>query len=184
MSTVTQPRPATPSRPTAPLPPTPELRPAGSGWALETAVGSLYLEGDEQALTRVGLPGWRPGPRAAIQAEPPTPVRAAAEQIQQYLAGERRAFALTLRTTGTEFQRAVWHALGEIPYGETVSYAELAEMVGRPGACRAVGQANGRNPIPLILPCHRVIAAGGGLGGFGGGLELKRALLDLEGAPM
>ncbi len=82
--------------------------------------------------------------------------------------------------SGTDFQRSVWFALADIPYGETVSYAELARAVGRPKAFRAVGQANGHNPLPIVLPCHRVIASGGGLGGYGGGLELKEQLLALE----
>ena len=86
-----------------------------------------------------------------------------------------------LELEGTEFQKEVWLALAEIPYGKTISYAELASMVGRPTAFRAVGQANGANPIPIVLPCHRVIASGGGIGGYGGGLDMKRQLLALEG---
>ena len=88
---------------------------------------------------------------------------------------------LELELSGTEFQRSVWTSLADIPYGEVISYAELAEMVGRPTAFRAVGQANGANPIPIVLPCHRVVASGGGIGGYGGGLDLKRELLALEG---
>jgi methylated-DNA-[protein]-cysteine S-methyltransferase len=101
-------------------------------------------------------------------------------QLAAYFAGQRRTFDLPLRLEGTDFQRRVWAALQEIPYGETVSYGELAARLGSPGASRAVGLANGRNPVAVIVPCHRVIAADGTLGGYGGGLERKRRLLDLE----
>jgi len=101
-------------------------------------------------------------------------------QLNEYLAGKRRYFDLRLDLRGTEFQRLCWQALFRIPYGETRSYAELARMVGRPRACRAVGAANGSNPIAIIVPCHRVIASDGTLGGYGGGLPAKRWLLELE----
>jgi methylated-DNA-[protein]-cysteine S-methyltransferase len=104
----------------------------------------------------------------------------AAEQLGQYFAGERRSFDLPLQATGTPFQEEVWHALTEIPYGTTTSYGELAERIGRPGASRAVGLANGRNPISIVVPCHRVIGANGSLTGYGGGIERKAALLALE----
>jgi methylated-DNA-[protein]-cysteine S-methyltransferase len=103
-------------------------------------------------------------------------------QLREYFAGTRRAFDLPLAPRGTPFQREVWHALATIPYGETVSYAQLAARVGRPTAMRAVGAANGRNPLPIVLPCHRVIGANGALTGFGGGLPTKEFLLRLEGA--
>lgn len=103
-------------------------------------------------------------------------------QLQEYFAGRRRSFDLELAPRGTSFQREVWSALGEIPYGCTSSYGELAEAIGRPGAMRAVGGANGANPMPIVIPCHRVIAADGTLGGFGGGLDRKVLLLELEGA--
>lgn len=103
-------------------------------------------------------------------------------QLEQYFAGERREFDLTIGIDhqGTEFQGDVWRALTDIPYGQTVSYAEVAACVGRPRATRAVGSANGRNPLAIVIPCHRVVAAGGGLGGYGGGLDRKALLLDLE----
>jgi AraC family transcriptional regulator of adaptative response/methylated-DNA-[protein]-cysteine methyltransferase len=104
----------------------------------------------------------------------------AARQLGEYLAGERRAFDLPLDTPGSAFQEAVWTELRRIPYGETISYRELAARVGSPQAPRAVGRANGTNRLAIIVPCHRVIAAGGGLGGYGGGLAAKRHLLDLE----
>lgn len=103
-------------------------------------------------------------------------------QLGEYFTGRRRTFDLPLAPEGTEFQRRVWHTLATIPYGQTVSYAELAARVGRPSASRAVGAANGRNPLPIVLPCHRVIGADGSLTGFGGGLPTKRFLLELEGA--
>jgi len=105
-------------------------------------------------------------------------------QLAEYFAGGRREFDLPLAPEGTPFQVEVWQALRRIPYGRTVSYRDLAEMVGRPNAMRAVGGANGANRMPIVIPCHRVIAADGGLGGFGGGLDRKRLLLDLERATL
>ena len=101
-------------------------------------------------------------------------------QLDEYFAGTRTAFDVPLRLEGTEFQRAVWAQLCAIPYGSTISYGELARRVGNPKASRAVGLANGRNPVAVIVPCHRVIAGDGSLGGYGGGLDRKTALLDLE----
>ncbi|MEV5899117.1 methylated-DNA--[protein]-cysteine S-methyltransferase [Streptomyces sp. NPDC052127] len=106
---------------------------------------------------------------------------AAEEQLEAYFAGELREFSLELRLHGTPFQRSVWDGLRKIPYGETRTYGELAEALGNPTASRAVGLANGRNPVGIIVPCHRVIGAGGGLTGYGGGLDRKRRLLDFEG---
>lgn len=103
-----------------------------------------------------------------------------AEQLCEYFAGSRQTFDLPLEPRGTEFQRRVWNALCEIPYGETRSYGEIAQRVGNPKASRAVGMANHRNPIPILIPCHRVIGADGSLVGYGGGLGVKRYLLDLE----
>jgi len=104
------------------------------------------------------------------------------QQLDEYFAGTRRAFDLPLVPRGTAFQCEVWRTLASIPYGETVSYAQLATQLGKPSASRAVGAANGRNPLPIVLPCHRVIGADGSLTGFGGGLPTKRFLLQLEGA--
>ena len=105
-----------------------------------------------------------------------------AAQLDDYFAGRRTAFELPLAPEGTAFQRSVWLELARIPFGSTVSYAQMAARIGRPAAVRAVGAANGRNPIPIVLPCHRVIGADGSLTGFGGGLPTKRFLLELEGA--
>ena len=105
----------------------------------------------------------------------------AAHQLAEYFRGERKDFDLTLEPIGTEFQRQVWNELCRIPYGKAISYRELAERVGNPNAVRAVGGANGKNPIPIVIPCHRVIASDGSLAGFGGGVPAKQFLLDLEG---
>ncbi|MFJ9025215.1 methylated-DNA--[protein]-cysteine S-methyltransferase [Streptomyces sp. NPDC102259] len=110
-----------------------------------------------------------------------TPFGEAEEQLEAYFAGESKDFSLELRLHGTPFQRSVWDELRKIPYGETRTYGELADALGNPTASRAVGLANGKNPIGIIVPCHRVIGAGGGLTGYGGGLERKRRLLDFEG---
>jgi methylated-DNA-[protein]-cysteine S-methyltransferase len=130
-----------------------------------------HLRMDDQTHAPVGQDGWVPGPDAFGDA---------VEQLQAYFAGELTTFDVALRLDGTPFQQQVWAALQEIPYGETWSYGELAEHIGRPGASRAVGLANGRNPIGVIVPCHRVIGADGSLTGYGGGLDRKRLLLDLE----
>lgn len=103
-------------------------------------------------------------------------------QLDDYFANRRRSFDLPLRPIGTPFQREVWTMLGRIPYGETWSYGDVAQRLGKPAAVRAVGAANGRNPIPIVVPCHRVIGADGSLTGFGGGLSIKRYLLELEGS--
>lgn len=105
---------------------------------------------------------------------------ATAEQLGEYFAGKRTAFELRLHLEGNNFEREAWRALATIPYGETISYGHQAEIIGRPGAFRAVGSANGRNPIPIVLPCHRVVGSDGSLTGFGGGLDVKQWLLDLE----
>src|SRR5262249_14264031 len=110
------------------------------------------------------------------------PFVAVREQLNEYFDGARRTFRLELAPQGTPFQLAVWAALREIPYGETQSYGKLAQQLGGPGGARAVGLANGSHPPPILVPCHRVIGADGSLTGFGGGLNIKRALLSLEGA--
>ncbi len=145
---------------------------------LESPIGELLLTGDGAAIS-----GLHTMPRPVAPALARRDDRAfaeAAEQLRSYFAGELEAFDLPLAPVGTPFQRRVWDALREVPYGETVTYAELAVAVGRPGAARAVGHANGRNPIAVVIPCHRVIGSDGTLTGYAGGLERKRALLDLE----
>jgi methylated-DNA-[protein]-cysteine S-methyltransferase len=147
--------------------------------ALESPIGTLVLRGDDRALAQLFLPLSRPRPRHSV-GRVPAPLAEAARQLDEYFAGTRRSFSLDFELDGTEFQRRVWLALADIPYGETVSYGELARSVGHPNAYRAVGSANGANPLAIILPCHRVIASDGSLGGYGGGLATKQRLLDLE----
>ncbi|HZU78844.1 MAG TPA: methylated-DNA--[protein]-cysteine S-methyltransferase [Acidimicrobiales bacterium] len=145
-------------------------------------IGPLTIRGTDKVLTEIVLPRDK---RPAGRRRPGRPTAAAVEtalaQLEEYFAGTRTEFDLPLALAGTPFQVDVWQTLADIPYGATVSYGELAAMVGRPTAFRAVGQANGANPIPIVLPCHRVLAAGGRIGGYGGGLPIKRQLLALEG---
>ena len=148
---------------------------------ITTPIGRLRLAGDEKGLRSISFENRFP---PAAPAESPLRreelFREAIVQLDAYFAGELRRFDLPLAPEGTPFQREVWSALTAIPYGETVSYGELARRLGRPAASRAVGAANGQNPIPIVIPCHRVIGADGSLTGFGGGLAIKRRLLDLE----
>jgi methylated-DNA-[protein]-cysteine S-methyltransferase len=146
---------------------------------LTTPIGELLLTADDDgALTAVHLPnrhpdttGWERDDELLAEAR---------RQFTEYFAGERTTFDLPLRPHGAPFQLRVWDALLRIPYGETVSYGELARELGHPTAARAVGAANGRNPLAIVVPCHRVIGSNGTLTGYAGGLECKRALLDLE----
>ncbi|MEY3165067.1 MAG: methylated-DNA--protein-cysteine methyltransferase [Actinomycetota bacterium] len=108
-------------------------------------------------------------------------VRQAEQELREYFAGRRRTFTVKLDLEGTEFQRKAWQAMRKIPFGETISYGDQARKVGKPKAYRAVGSANGKNPIPIIVPCHRVLASDGSLGGYSLGLSMKRRLLALEG---
>jgi methylated-DNA-[protein]-cysteine S-methyltransferase len=153
----------------------------GSGLAvLASATGGSLVELSlfaSAAAARTAMPSC-----AELRPDGPPPLLAARQQLAEYFAGERRAFALPLAPLGTDFERRVWQELAVIPYGETRSYAEVAAAIGRPAACRAVGRANGSNPIAVVIPCHRVIGSDGSLTGYGGGLPLKRFLLDLEGA--
>jgi methylated-DNA-[protein]-cysteine S-methyltransferase len=146
---------------------------------LSTPIGDLLLVSDGEALVALQFDDDRRGaPTPGAERDPV--IREAGAQLQGYFAGERTVFDLPLRASGTPFEQRVWEMLRAIPYGETTSYGALAAQLGEPGAARAVGRANGRNPIPVIVPCHRVIGADGSLTGFGGGLACKRALLDLE----
>jgi methylated-DNA-[protein]-cysteine S-methyltransferase len=144
---------------------------------IDSPLGELLLVGDGRALTRLDMsprgvpPGGRHDPDAFEHVE---------AQLRAYFAGELTEFDVALAPTGTGFQLRVWAALLEIPYGQTASYGAIAAAVGRPDAVRAVGATNGRNPIAVIVPCHRVIGADGALVGYGGGLPRKRLLLELE----
>ena len=147
---------------------------------LDTPIGQIVLEADGDVLIGLRLPN--DAGRGRRDEETPV-LKEAATQLEEYFAGERTDFDLRTELDGTPFQREVWAALTRIPYGETISYGELARRVGRPKGPRAVGQANGRNPIAIIVPCHRVIGADGSLTGFGGGLDRKEWLLSHEGLP-
>ncbi len=179
---------ADPMEPTAPArqrrTPQPLSVSAAGARTVTTPIGDVQLCGVPGGLTSLQLPGHHDTIARPPSAEP-ADVRdlldEAERQLLAYFAGTLQTFELPLVPTGSEFQRSVWSALRTIPYGTTISYAQLAGVVGKPRAARAVGQANGANPIAIIVPCHRVIAAGGGLGGYAGGLEIKSELLAREG---
>ena len=150
---------------------------------IDSPVGPLMLAAGDDGLRHIEFRENRhPANRSDWHGGDSPVLQAAEAQLREYFAGERRAFDLPLAPRGTPFQLQVWQALAGIPYGSTVSYAQLAQAVGNPEAMRAVGAANGRNPLPIVLPCHRVIGADGALVGFGGGLPVKEFLLRLEGA--
>jgi methylated-DNA-[protein]-cysteine S-methyltransferase len=149
--------------------------------SFDSPIGELLLVGDERELHGLYMQEGRTAVAIRDDWEPDDePFAQAREQLDEYFAGRRTTFDLPLKMSGSPFQRRVWHALQEIAYGETISYGELAHRVGEPATPRNVGSANGRNPISVIVPCHRVIGADGSLVGYGGGLERKRILLDLE----
>jgi methylated-DNA-[protein]-cysteine S-methyltransferase len=153
---------------------------------LDSPIGPLLIAGDGEVVHSISFPkdgkpvqpqpGWITSHRGTVGET--------MRQLHEYFAGRRREFDLPLAPQGTVFQKAVWRALREIPYGTAISYGELARRVGNPRASRAVGSANGANPLPIVIPCHRVIAADGSLGGFGAGLPTKQALLGLESAAL
>jgi methylated-DNA-[protein]-cysteine S-methyltransferase len=151
-------------------------------WTTITSpIGDLLAVRDEIGLTHLQLPqGKRPQRVDAAWTRDDTAFADVRRQLAEYFAGERRAFTVPLHPAGTPFQRRVWAALAEIPYGETTSYGKTAVAIGSPTASRAVGLANGQNPIPVIVPCHRVVGANGSLTGYGGGLDAKRWLLAHE----
>ncbi len=147
----------------------------------DSPVGTLTLVALDGTLAGLYMDLQRHRPPAERFGDPdPTPFTEVIRQLDEYFGGQRTAFDLPMNLVGTPFQRTVWTALREIPYGETWSYGQLAERIGRPGAARAVGLANGRNPIGIIVPCHRVVGATGDLTGYGGGLQRKQHLLDFE----
>jgi methylated-DNA-[protein]-cysteine S-methyltransferase len=148
---------------------------------MESPVGPLQLVADDGGLRRIDFIGGR----SPVEADPQwhedaEPLRETIRQLRAYFAGELEAFDLKLAPAGTAFQLSVWNQLCEISFGETISYGELARRLGNPKACRAVGLANGSNPIPIVIPCHRVIGSNGKLTGYGGGLPIKEKLLGLE----
>jgi methylated-DNA-[protein]-cysteine S-methyltransferase len=158
---------------------------------VDSPIGRLMLTSDGTALTGLYMNLYRNKPSKLpglgndwIQNATIDPLPAAARQLKEYFAGKRREFDLPMRMEGTEFQRRVWRELTKIPFGETRSYGQLAKRLNNPNGSRAVGLANGRNPIAIIVPCHRVIGADGSLTGFGGGIDRKEWLLTHEGQPV
>ncbi len=151
--------------------------------ALDSPIGPITLTASDGYLTGVHMHEQRHAPTASEEwVRDDEALRPVAEQLAAYFAGRLTRFDLPMRLSGTEFQQTVWCALRDIPFGETMSYGELARRVGRPGASRAVGLANGRNPVAIIVPCHRVIGSDGSLTGYGGGIDRKVWLLEHEGA--
>ena len=158
---------------------------------LESPIGKLLVAGTDECLKILRFPSGPKGLSGAASGEPRAdwhsvvaarnPLLAELQrQLDAYFDGRLRSFELPLAPEGTPFQRSVWEALATIPFGDTTSYGALAERIGRPKAARAVGAANGRNPIPILIPCHRVVGSSGSLTGFGGGFDTKRTLLELE----
>ena len=149
--------------------------------AIDSPVGTLTLVATDGVLSGLFMTDQRHRPPVEVfGVEDASPFPAVIEQLAEYFAGERSDFDLPLAAPGSPFQHRVWAALRQIPYGETSTYGQIAEVIGRPGAARAVGLANGANPIGIVVPCHRVVGADGSLTGYGGGLERKQFLLDLE----
>ena len=152
---------------------------------LPTPIGVLTLVASDKGLTNILFDG-EPPEAAGLPPDLPAAddrdetLTAVASQLVEYFDGTRREFDVALDLDGTDFQRQAWLALADVPYGETTTYGDQAVRIGRPGAFRAVGGANGQNPVPIVLPCHRIIGADGSLTGFGGGLDLKQRLLDHE----
>jgi methylated-DNA-[protein]-cysteine S-methyltransferase len=148
---------------------------------IDSLIGKLLLVSRESQLTHIGFQnGTHPMVRDPKWVEDTNPFTKVREQLDAYFAGDLREFSVPLAPEGTAFQSDVWRALRDIPYGETTSYGEIAERIGNPKASRAVGAANGKNPIPIIVPCHRVIGSTGSMTGFGGGIPIKKKLLALE----
>jgi methylated-DNA-[protein]-cysteine S-methyltransferase len=147
----------------------------------DSPVGELLLVGDDDGLRGLYLPGHKRGPRVGADWErDDAALERVRAQLAEYFAGERTDFDLLLAPAGTPFQHEVWEALKQIPFGETRCYGDLARELGRPGAARAVGAANGRNPISIVVPCHRVVGSTGTLTGYAGGVAAKERLLALE----
>lgn len=140
-------------------------------------VGILEIQTDDEAILEIKL--LKNAPDIRLTSTYPL-IKDTCTQLDEYFAGTRQIFDLPLSPKGTDFQQTVWKQLQEIPYGQTISYSQLAKSIRHPKACRAVGSANGKNPIPIIIPCHRVVASNGGLGGYSIGLDIKKQLLELE----
>ena len=148
---------------------------------MDSPIGRLRLLSNGTCLVRIEFQGREEVAEDDVEKKDAV-LKAASNQLQEYFRGQRRVFELPLAPLGTPFQRSVWDALAQIPFGELRSYLDIAEAIGNRAAVRAVGAANGRNPLPIVVPCHRVIGSDGSLTGFAGGLEAKTCLLQLEGA--
>lgn len=145
-----------------------------------TPIGRLTLVASSKGLQQVIFGAKKLSTAKSVSSKASDHLTQTERQLREYFAGKRKKFSIKLDISGTEFQESVWYALNKISYGKTVSYAQQAKLVRKPKAFRAVGSANGKNPVAIILPCHRVIASNGTLGGYGGGLSIKRKLLALE----
>ena len=141
--------------------------------SLDTPVGKMYLSSDGENITELKF-------GSCADEQPDAVTERAKAELEEYFSGERKCFSVPIKPEGTDFQKKVWAALCDIPYGETASYGEVAKMIGNTKACRAVGMANNKNPIAIIIPCHRVVGANGTLTGYAGGLDKKEFLLKLE----
>lgn len=150
----------------------------GNVFFYHTDIGRIRVEENGEAIIRVNFSGGTFPQEVAVKET--DLLKEAGKQLQEYFAGKRKSFDLPLAPDGTRFQQSVWESLIQIPYGETRSYGQIAQSIGREKASRAVGMANNKNPIPIIIPCHRVIGANGKLVGYAGGLEVKEHLLKLE----
>lgn len=144
----------------------------------DTKIGRIGIAANSDAVTNVYFSG--ENTPSGMELKETELIKKAGEEINEYFSGKRNNFDIPLEPEGTEFQKSVWDVLKKIPYGKTYTYKQVAEAVGNPKACRAVGMANNKNPIPLFIPCHRVIGSNGKLVGFGGGLDIKEYLLNLE----
>ena len=158
------------------------MKPSFSSMTIDSPIGKLTLLANENALFEVWLPNSR-GSEIDHRRSRSAVLLSTAAQLEEYFARKRSEFRVPLVLRGTPFQREVWNSLLQIPYGTTVSYGTIASHIGRPKSSRAIGQANARNPIPIIVPCHRVVASNG-LGGYAGGLSMKESLLELEGVTL
>jgi methylated-DNA-[protein]-cysteine S-methyltransferase len=158
------------------------LRPGDRWWSVQAPFGAVVISGNETALHQLQLPATASGAPPLDEGRKglPRALAKAKDQLEAYFAGALTAFDLPLEPEGTQWQQGVWRALVEVPYGQTATYGEIARRVGKPNASRAVGMANNRNPIAVVIPCHRVIGADGSLTGYGGGLDVKAWLLAHE----
>lgn len=149
-----------------------------SAWYYQTSIGRVCISSNGKSITHLYFAGEKIPQDITVEETPL--MREAGRQLIEYLDGKRRVFDIPLEMKGTDFQRSVWEALNRIPWGETRSYKDIAESMGNPKACRAVGMANNKNPLPIFIPCHRVVGANGKLVGYAGGLDIKEKLLLLE----